>query len=40
MTRRDFFRLFIVSGLAGYLGKKLRIKGRPRKARFWRRLET
>ena len=38
MTRRDFFRLFIIGGLAGLFSKKLKIKAKPKKARFWRKL--
>lgn len=38
MTRRSFFRFFIIGGLAGYLAKKFKIKARPKKARFWRKV--
>jgi hypothetical protein len=37
MTRRDFFRFFIIGGLAGLLTKKLKIKSEPKKARFWKK---
>jgi hypothetical protein len=38
MTRRDFFKFFVVGGLIGFLNRKLKIKARPKKARFWRKV--
>lgn len=38
MTRRDFFRFIVLGGLVGFLSKKLRIKTKPKKAMFWRKV--
>ncbi len=38
MTRRDFFRFVVIGGLAGFFSKKLKIKVRPKKAKFWRKV--
>jgi hypothetical protein len=39
MTRRDFFRFFVIVGAVGLAMKKLRIKSKPKKARFWKKLK-
>jgi hypothetical protein len=38
MTRRDFFRFVVIGGLIGYIGKRLKIKQKPQKAMFWKRV--
>jgi hypothetical protein len=38
MSRRDFFRFIVLGGLLGYISKKLRIRIKPRKAMFWRKV--
>jgi hypothetical protein len=40
MTRRDFFRFFLIGGVVAFLGKKIKIKSKSKKARFWRKLES
>jgi hypothetical protein len=40
MTRRDFFRFFVLGGVVALLAKKIKIKSKPKKARFWRKLES
>ncbi len=38
MTRRDFFRFIVLGGLLGFLGRKFRLKIKPKKAMFWKRV--
>ena len=38
MTRRDFFRFFIIGGLLSLLGKKIKLESKPQKAMFWRKI--
>jgi len=39
MTRRAFFRFFIIGGILSLLGKKVKAEQRPKKAMFWRRVD-
>jgi hypothetical protein len=38
MTRRVFFRFFVIGGLIGAISKKFKIKQKPKKAKFWRKV--
>jgi hypothetical protein len=38
MTRRDFFKFFVIGGIAGFFTKKLKIKAKSKKARFWKKV--
>jgi len=39
MTRRDFFRFFIIGSILSLLAKKVKAEQRPKKAMFWRRVD-
>ncbi len=39
MTRRDFLRFFLLGGILGFLGKKMKaLKTESQKAMFWRKI--
>ena len=38
MTRRDFFRFVVIGGVVGFISRKFKIKEKPKKARFWRKV--
>ncbi len=38
MKRRDFFRFFVIGGLIGAISRKFKIKKKPKKAKFWRKV--
>jgi hypothetical protein len=38
MTRRDFFRFFVIGSLIGAVSRKFKIKEKPKKAKFWRKV--
>jgi hypothetical protein len=37
MTRRDFFRFFVLGGIWGFFSKRIKIKSKPKRARFWKK---
>jgi len=39
MTRREFFRFFIIGGILSLLGKKVNAGQKPKEAMFWRRID-
>ena len=39
MTRMDFFRFFVIGGAVGLAVKKLKIKPKLKKARFWKKVK-
>lgn len=39
LTRRDFFRLFLIGGLLSLLSKKVKAEQKPRKAMFWKKMD-
>jgi hypothetical protein len=38
LTRRNFFRLFIIGGILSLLRKKVKAEQKPKEAMFWRRI--
>jgi hypothetical protein len=38
MTRREFLKFFIISGILSLLGKKVKAGIKPQKAMFWRKI--
>lgn len=38
MTRREFFKFFIIGGIFSLIGKKVRAGTKPQKAKFWRKI--
>jgi hypothetical protein len=39
LTRRDFFRFFLIGGLLSLLRKKVKAEQKPREAMFWKRVD-
>jgi len=39
MTRREFFRFFLMGGIFSLLSKKVKAEQPLKKAMFWRRIE-
>jgi hypothetical protein len=39
LTRRDFFRFFLIGGILSLLRKKVKAEQRPKEAMFWRRIK-
>jgi len=39
LTRREFFRFFIIGGILSLLSKKVRAEQKPKVAMFWRRVD-
>lgn len=38
LTRREFFKFFLIGGIIHLFSKKIKAENRPKKAMFWRRL--
>jgi hypothetical protein len=39
LTRREFFRFFLIGGLIHIFKKKVKAEEKPKEAMFWRRLD-
>lgn len=39
LTRRDFFRFFLIGGFLSLLRKKVKAEQKPREAMFWKRVD-
>jgi hypothetical protein len=39
MTRREFFRFFLLGGILSLFSKKVKAERPPKEAMFWRRVE-
>jgi hypothetical protein len=39
LTRRDFFRFFLIGGFLSLLRKKVKAEQKPREAMFWKRID-
>ncbi len=39
LTRRDFFRFFLIGGILSLLRKKVKAEQKPKEAMFWRKID-
>jgi hypothetical protein len=39
LTRRDFFRFFLIGGILSLLRKKVKAEQKPKEAMFWKRID-
>lgn len=39
LTRREFFRFFLLGGILSLLSKKVKAEEKPKEAMFWRRID-
>jgi hypothetical protein len=39
LTRREFFRFFVIGGILSLFGKKVKAEEKPKVAMFWKRVD-
>ena len=39
LTRRDFFKFFLIGGILSLFRRKLRAEQKPKEAMFWKRID-